>query len=88
MFLSEAKGLTHWFLLYDETNVYAWDIVRNVYQLLFPAQGIIAIAVDPIKGYIFLATNFYVTTVGFTVSLGDDKMSPSIIVASLPTIVF
>lgn len=88
MFLSEAKGLTHWFLLYDEDNIYAWDIVRNVYQLLFPVQGLIAIAVDPVKGFIFLATNYYVTCVGFTVSLGDDKMSPSITVSSLPIIVY
>lgn len=31
MFLSEIKGLTHWFLLYDEKHLYAWNIVRNTY---------------------------------------------------------
>ena len=57
MFLAETKGLTHWFLLYDDEHLHAWDIVRNTYQLLFPYIGVLAMAVDPLKGFIFLATD-------------------------------
>lgn len=40
MFLGETKGLTHWFLIYDDEHLHAWNIIRDVYQLLLPFDNL------------------------------------------------
>lgn len=88
MFLAETKGLTHWFLFYDEEHVHVWNIVRNVYQLLFPYLGVVALAVDPLRGCIFVATNETIVQIGFSVNLGEDMMNPTVKLTSLPVTIF
>ena len=78
-FMTETKGLTHWFLANDGTSLWAWNLVRNTSQLLLEeAATVIAMAVDPVKGYLFLADSSTVRRYTFVVDLGLDYMSPKI----------
>ena len=76
MFLAETKGLTHWFLLYDGAYLHAWNLVRDRHQLLLPVSNMKAMAVDPLRGYLFLATTNRVHRYSFAVELGYRMMQP------------
>ena len=78
MFLSETKGLTHWFFFYDGSQIYAWNIVRNAMFTLLQKKAVKSIAVDSSKGYLFLADDIQVARYTFRVSLGEDRMHPSV----------
>ena len=41
-------------------------------------KGLKAMAVDPLRGFIFLATNESVHSYNFTIDLGIDMMNPSL----------
>ena len=59
-------------------NLVAWNIVRNTSQVLLEDVGsIVAMAVDPLKGVIFIAEKTIVRKHAFQVSLGPDYMTPS-----------
>lgn len=88
MFLAETKGMTHWFLMYDDTHLHAYNIVRDAFQTLMTVSGVSAMAVDPIRGFIFLAIGDQVKRYPFEVKLGEDKMHPSIRVTSTANQVF
>ena len=78
MFMSEAKGLTHWFIVYDGAKLHAWNIVRNVRFDLLQYTNLKAMAVDTVHGYLFLTDGSSIQRWQLVVSLGADKMSPTI----------
>jgi hypothetical protein len=51
-------------------------------------SDVVAMAVDPLRGYIFLATEDEVQRYGFTVDLGVDMMAPSITMKPTPTLMY
>ena len=88
MFLSEVRGLTHWMLLYDGTQIYAWNVVRLVLISLTPFSGLKAIAVDSNEGILFLADSNQVQRWHFVVDRGEDLMSPSLKLVKRPQVIF
>ena len=78
MFLSETKGLTHWIFFYDGSQIYAWNVVRNAFFTLIQKKAVKILAVDSVKGYLFLVDDIQVLRYTFRVNLGEDRMNPSI----------
>jgi hypothetical protein len=74
----ETKGWTHWLIIYDGNTVYGWNVVRNRLFPLIKAADVVSIAVDPHRGFLFLADDISVTKHAFVVDLGQNKMHPSI----------
>ena len=65
MFLSETKGLTHWIFFYDGSQVYAWNVVRDVFITLIQKKAVKRMAIDSVKGYLFLVDDIQVTRYTF-----------------------
>jgi hypothetical protein len=78
MFLSETKGLTHWIFFYDGSQIYAWNVVRNAFFTLIQKKAVKILAVDSVKGYLFLVDDIQVLRYTFRINLGEDRMNPSI----------
>ena len=78
MFLSETKGLTHWIFFYDGSQIYAWNVVRNAFFTLIQKKAVKILAVDSVKGYLFLVDDIQVLRYTFRVNIGEDRMNPSI----------
>ena len=88
-YMTEIKGLTHWFLLKDGESLIAWNMVRDITQVLIEdASTVLAFTVDPSRGYFFLADSDTVRQRKFSVDLGADYKSPVITLADTSLIIY
>lgn len=56
MAATEIRGLTHWFIINTGNGITAWNMVRDKkIKIIDDSRNIVSMAVDPYKGYLFLA---------------------------------